>query len=121
MRTGIKDILLFMLTMSPKLTLLSFMPLPLLALAVQQGSRLTYKRFAVVQEKFADLTSLAQESLTGIRSLRSYAREGQVSERFAQRSAEYVELNLAYFRVHAAIRGEAVDNILSRTALEAGT
>lgn len=95
--------LAFMITMSPKLTLYSFIPLPLLALSVQQGSRLTYKRFAVVQEKFGELTSLAQESLTGIRALRSYAREAQVGRRFADRSSEYVDLNLAFFRVQAAM------------------
>jgi len=92
-----------MLSMSPKLTLITFIPLPLLALAVQQGSRLTYKRFAVVQEKFGNLTALAQEALTGIRSVRSYAREDQIGRRFEESSQEYVDLSVAYFRVHAGM------------------
>ena len=90
-----------MLAMSPKLTLLAFLPLPLLALSVQQGSRLTYQRFARVQEQFATITSLAQEAFTGIRVVKSYAREQRLSERFGARSQEYVQLNMAYFQVQA--------------------
>ena len=43
--------LALMLTLSPKLTLVALLPLPLLAIAVQQGSRLTYSRYAKVPEQ----------------------------------------------------------------------
>jgi ATP-binding cassette subfamily B protein len=90
-----------MLAMSPKLTLLAFLPLPLLALSVQQGSRLTYQRFSRVQEQFATITALAQEAFTGIRVVKSYAREKLLGERFGARSEEYVQLNMSYFQVQA--------------------
>jgi ATP-binding cassette subfamily B protein len=90
-----------MLSMSTQLTLFAFGPLPLLALAVQQGSRLTYRRFQKVQEQFAAVNSLAQQSLTGIRTVKAYAREDGLALRFDEQSERYADLNIHFFRVQA--------------------
>lgn len=95
--------LTLMFTLSPKLTLVALVPLPLLALAVQQASKLTYKRFASVQEQFGAVNSFAQEALTGIRTVKSYARERDLAERFDTEAERYVDLNIRFFRVQAAM------------------
>ena len=62
-------VLALMVTLSPKLTLVALLPLPLLAFAVQQGSRLTYVRYAKVQEQFGAVNSIAQEALSACRPM----------------------------------------------------
>ena len=91
-----------MLTMSPMLTLIALAPLPLLAFAVQQASRLTYKRFGPVQEQFGRVNSFAQEALTGVRTVKAYAREDDLASRFDVEAREYVDLNIHYFKIQAA-------------------
>lgn len=92
-----------MISLSGRLTLVALLPLPLLALAVQQGSRLTYRRFARVQEQFAGVNSLAQEALTGIRTIKAYAREDALAGRFDTEVEHYADLNVRFFRVQAAM------------------
>jgi ATP-binding cassette, subfamily B, multidrug efflux pump len=94
---------LLMIRLSGELTIYALLPLPLLALAVQQASRFTYKRFTVVQEQFAEVNSMAQETLTSIRTVKAYAREDDISRRFGESAGRYVELNISYFKVHAVM------------------
>jgi ATP-binding cassette subfamily B protein len=96
--------LILMSSLSVKLTIIAFLPLPILGLAVQQGSRLIYGRFALVQEEFAGLTSFAQEALSGIRPVKAYAREDILAARFDGQSDEYLQKNLSYFGVQAFLR-----------------
>ena len=93
-----------MSSLSPKLTLIALAPLPLLAWAVQLGSRLIYGRFARVQAQYGELSSFAQEMLTGIRPIKAYAREEILGQRFELQSASYLSSNLAFFRVQAFLR-----------------
>ncbi len=95
--------ILLMIRLSGELTIYALLPLPLLTLAVQQASRFTYKRFAVVQEQFAEVNSLAQETLTSIRTVKAYAREEDISRRFDESAARYVDLNISYFKVQAVM------------------
>jgi ATP-binding cassette subfamily B protein len=78
--------LALMATLSPVLTLVALLPLPLLAFAVQQGSRLTYTRYAKVQEQFGTVNSFAQEALTGVRTIKAYVREDGLAERFSEQA-----------------------------------
>lgn len=95
--------LVLMTSMSWQLTLLAFLPLPILALAVQRGSRAIYRRFTRVQEQFAAVTSFAQESLSGIRVIKAYAREEGMTDRFGEASRDYMHHNVSFFRVQAAM------------------
>ncbi len=92
-----------MASMSIKLTLLAFIPLPLLALSVQQATKLTYRRFSLVQSQFAAVTSTAQEALTGIRVVKSYAQEDGMGDRFDEQSHDYMKKNISFFRVQATM------------------
>jgi ATP-binding cassette subfamily B protein len=95
--------LALMATLSPVLTLVALLPLPLLAFAVQQGSRLTYTRYAKVQEQFGTVNSFAQEALTGVRTIKAYVREDGLAERFSEQAQTYVDLNIRFIRVQAAM------------------
>lgn len=92
-----------MLSLSPTLTLIALAPLPVLAFVVQRASRLTYSRFSAVQEQFGHVNSFAQEALTGVRTVKAYAREDDLASRFDTEANEYVDLNIRFFRVQAAM------------------
>ena len=93
-----------MLKLSPSLTLISLAPLSILGFVVQRGSRAVHARFARVQEDFARVSALSQELLTGIRPIKAYAREDVTARRFDRSSDAYLEKNLSFIRIQAAIR-----------------
>src|SRR5271166_4756053 len=53
--------LVFMLRMSPKLTLFAFLPLPIVSIVVQHFGRKIHERFERIQAMFSDISAKAQE------------------------------------------------------------
>jgi ATP-binding cassette subfamily B protein len=68
-------IISIMISLSPSLTLYALMPLPLLSFLVYVVMKKVHKRYTKIQEKFSELTTLAQENFSGIRVIKSYVRE----------------------------------------------
>ncbi len=73
-----------------RLTCLVFIPIPLVSFTVSYFGRQTHERFRTVQEKFSDLSSYAQESLSSVRIVRAYAQSKAEVERFRQTNQQYV-------------------------------
>jgi ATP-binding cassette subfamily B protein len=82
-----------------RLTCLIFIPIPLVSFTVSYFGRLTHDRFQKVQERFSDISSLAQESLSNIRVVRAYAQGRAECERFGELNRSYVEENLKLIKV----------------------
>lgn len=93
-----------MVSISPRLTLLTFIPLPFITLVVLGFGRLIHRRFERVQESFARLTERVREALSGIRVLRAFAREAGMERVFAQDNRDYIRLNMALVRVWGVFR-----------------
>jgi len=93
-----------MIGISPRLTLLAFVPLPFLTLVVLGFGRLIHRRFEQVQASFARLTERVREALSGIRVIRAFAREGGMGRAFAEDNLEYIRLNMALVRVWGVFR-----------------
>ena len=93
-----------MIGISPRLTLLAFIPLPFLTLVVLGFGRLIHRRFEQVQASFARLTERVREALSGIRVIRAFAREGGMGRAFAEDNLEYIRLNMALVRVWGVFR-----------------
>lgn len=91
--------LALMLRISPALTVWALVPLPLISVAVLLVMRHVHTRATRVQEGFATLTTVARESLEGIRVVKAFQREeGQLSA-FERASGDYSDRNLALARV----------------------
>lgn len=101
-----------MYMLSPKLTLLAFLPLPIIPWLVMRNEKEVHSRFEKVQEQFGKLSALAQESLTGIRVTKAYAKEDAQIDRFRQAAEEYSRLNLRLARVQTAF-GPTLDFTMS--------
>jgi ATP-binding cassette subfamily B protein len=91
--------LAFMIAISPRLTALSLIPLPLVSLIVWYFGDTIHRRFQHIQSHFADISARVQENLAGVRVVRAYAREEHEIERFRALNEEYARQNLDLIRV----------------------
>lgn len=97
-----------MIHISPKLTLVAFIPLIVLSFAINQLSKLIHIRSQKVQEKLSDISSVAQENFSGIRVIKSYVREAFEIEKFKLLSEDYVKLNMAMVRVRGIMMSSVI-------------
>ena len=67
--------LIFMIGISPKLTMWAYLPLPAVSIVVQYFGRRIHERFARIQSMFSDISARAQENFSGARLIRAYAQE----------------------------------------------
>ncbi|MEO8666485.1 MAG: ABC transporter ATP-binding protein [Ignavibacteria bacterium] len=90
-----------LLSINSPLTFYALLPLPLITFLVYKVGKLTFHRSLRVYEIFSDLTSKAQESLSGIRVIKSYVREKNESLEFDKISYNYQRKNLQLAKVQS--------------------
>ena len=93
--------LVLLLRIDVVLTLVSLTIYPLLLLFVNRISRRVYARSLAVQEQLGEITSRAQESISGIRQVKTYVQEEREITAFRELCAEFRRRNLAM----AVLRG----------------
>jgi ATP-binding cassette subfamily B protein len=91
--------LALMLWIDPKLTLWALLPMPFLALVTRYLGRAIHARTLEVQAQESQLVARVQESLAGIRVVRSYVQEEPEMEDFAGLSRELIRRNLRLVRI----------------------
>jgi len=82
-------ILIFMLSVSPGLTLLVFLPLPILSFLIYRVSDLINKQSTKVQQELSGLTTQAQETFSAIRIIKAYARENFFEQQMNEKNESY--------------------------------
>ncbi len=88
-----------MVSMDPRLTMLTLIPLPLLSLVMLRFGRLVHHRFTAVQEAFSRLSERVQESFSGIRVVKAYGDEASEFAQFASRAGESRDENIRLGRL----------------------
>lgn len=91
----------FMLHVNVELTLWTLAPLPVMSVIIYRVSDIMNRRSMEVQVQQSRLSTLAQESFSGIRVLRTYAKEPLAVERFADAAMDYRGRSLAQARIDA--------------------
>jgi ATP-binding cassette subfamily B protein len=91
--------LVFMFSISPKLTLYAFTPLPVASILVQYFGRRIHERFERIQEMFSDISARVQENLSGARIIRAFAQEQFEVNRFEGANQEYISRSLRLVRL----------------------
>jgi len=84
----------FMAYIHPGLTLLTVLPMPLLAGLTSYLSARIHRRFKKVQEQFSRLTEFCRDTLAAIRLVKVYTQEKDRIERFNGLGRSYVRDNL---------------------------
>lgn len=98
---GIALILPLMLTMNWRLTLLAFLPFPLVTLTTKIVSKSIHDESTRVQEYFGTVSNRLQESLAGVRVIRAYVREDSELENFKRVNAELVRRNVRLIHLNS--------------------
>jgi ATP-binding cassette, subfamily B, multidrug efflux pump len=91
--------LAFMLTISPRLTIYAFLPLPLVSIVIQYFGRQIHERFEKIQAMFSDISARAQENFSGARVIRAYVQEEAEIASFEASNREYIRRSLKLVRL----------------------
>ncbi|MGB8889978.1 MAG: ABC transporter ATP-binding protein [Candidatus Korobacteraceae bacterium] len=91
--------LVFMFSISPKLTLFAFAPLPIFSIVVQYFGARIHERFERIQAMFSDISARAQENFSGARLIRAYVQEEAEIENFERDNTEYIGRSLKLVRL----------------------
>jgi ATP-binding cassette, subfamily B, multidrug efflux pump len=86
--------LFFLLRISPFLTLVALVPLPLASILVQALGRKIHDRFERIQAMFSDISAHAQENFSGARLIRAFAQEEAQIASFDKANREYIRRGL---------------------------
>jgi len=96
-------VLSIMFSLNVSLTLYVLLPLPLLSILVYKVGKVIHDKFTIIQEKFSDLTTMVQENFSGIRVIKSYVREQNEMDRYAENSHDYLKKKMNLVKTQALI------------------
>ncbi len=84
-----------------QLALITFVLLPPIAIVATRYSRRSHPVLRDIQQRIADVTTQAEESIVGVRVVKAFAQEDAESERFAVRNERVFERELDSARIQA--------------------
>jgi len=90
-----------MFALNPPLAALALLPVPFVIAAAARFSRLSRPAVQEVQQRIAELTAEAEESVSGIRIVKAFAREEHMLARFRRQVTRVFDQNLYSTRLRA--------------------
>jgi len=95
--------LALMTYLSWRLTLIALAVVPVIILFAVRYNSLAHDIFKGLREKMADLNTVLQESISGIRVVKTFCREDHQSSRFAHETHDYVDLSIRVQKMMAFV------------------
>ncbi|HFJ9373399.1 TPA: ABC transporter transmembrane domain-containing protein [Bacillus nitratireducens] len=86
-------------TISWKLTLLSLIPMPIVAISTNYYGTLLHRRFHKAQQSFSEINDKVQESMSGMKVIRSLGQEEEDLQAFRKKSEDVVHKNMLVARI----------------------
>jgi ATP-binding cassette subfamily B multidrug efflux pump len=93
--------LFFMFRVDVRLSLLTLAPMPLLVWCIYRVSTLINQRSHAVQSQQSAISTLAQETFSGLRVLKAFGLESEQTERYAESASRSFAQNERLYRVNA--------------------
>jgi len=84
-----------------KLSLYSLIAIPVLPFVISRLSAMLYARFKKSQEQYAALSARTQESIAGIKVIKSFTREENEKDIFSSLNLEYIKRNLSLAKIRS--------------------
>ncbi|WP_040205119.1 ABC transporter transmembrane domain-containing protein [Neobacillus jeddahensis] len=97
--TGGFVILAMAFTISWKLTLICLIPMPFMALLTSWFGTMLHKSFHKAQESFSSLNDKTQESISGIKVIKTFGQEQEDIEDFRKQSEDVVRKNIVVAKI----------------------
>lgn len=91
----------YMISINPKLTLYTLVPLPILSICIYYVNNIINKRSEEIQKSLSGLSTFVQEAFSGIRVIKSFVRENDMIAKFEMSSNEYKYKSLKLTSVDA--------------------
>ena len=91
-----------LIVISPQLTIIVFITLPIMGLLIGQIGKMLKKYAQRGQSKFGDLVSLYEETLMGIRIIKAFNSQAFFMRRFTKENQAYTAINVASNRTSDA-------------------
>ncbi|MDQ0273274.1 ABC transporter transmembrane domain-containing protein [Cytobacillus purgationiresistens] len=88
-------------TISWKLTLIALIPMPLMVILTSWYGSMLHKRFHKAQEAFSELNDKTQESVSGIKVIKTFGQENEDIEAFSKQTDDVVKKNVSVVKVDA--------------------
>lgn len=88
-------------TISWKLTIIALLPMPIMAILTNFYGSLLHKRFHKAQEAFSSLNDKTQESISGIKVIKTFGQEKEDIESFRVQSEDVVQKNISVAKIDA--------------------
>ncbi|WP_273801817.1 SmdA family multidrug ABC transporter permease/ATP-binding protein [Proteus vulgaris] len=98
---GLAVLVMMSIQLSWELTLISLLPMPLMAILIKRYGDKLHSRFKTAQALFSSLNNQAQESLSSIRMIKSFGLEQQHASRFNDVAKETGRQNMRVARIDA--------------------
>lgn len=93
------SILIVMFAQNPGTTVWTIAPLPLVTILIIFFGKMVGKRFKKVQEIYSDMSTVAQETLQGIRVVKSFVKEDHFSDKFSAQNDRYRDSSMSLVKV----------------------
>ncbi len=90
-----------MISVSPTLTIYALIPLPILSISIYYVSNIINKKSEKIQAQLSTLNSTSQEVFSGIRVIKSYVQENQMSKYFSEQSEVYKSKSMHLVKTEA--------------------
>ncbi|EEG77250.1 ABC transporter ATP-binding protein [Dethiobacter alkaliphilus] len=94
-------VLIVIFAMHARLAALTVLALPIILVVIFRFGKKVGPAYQVIQEQLADLTSVLQENLTGIRVVKAFGREEGESQKFDNENAALLNKNISAVRIWA--------------------
>lgn len=91
----------YMFSINARLTLFALIPLPILSFSIYFVNNIINRRSEEIQKSLSKVSTFVQEAFSGIRVIKSFAREGDMVEKFHRESNEYRDKSLKLTLVNA--------------------
>lgn len=92
-------VLTVIIAMNWRLSLLTILTLPAVILAISRFGARVSPAYQAVQEELAEMTSVLQQNLTGIRTVKALSQEDAETAKFNRHSTRLLDRNLAAVRI----------------------
>lgn len=86
--------LAILITINLKLTLIAMIPIPLLTFLIFRFSGKAHRSYRQVRRKLAKVTSILQESIFGIREIKTFTQEDYEEKKFSIQGKGYLRSNM---------------------------
>ncbi|TWE08713.1 ATP-binding cassette subfamily B protein [Neobacillus bataviensis] len=97
--TGGFVIIAMAFTISWKLTLICLIPMPIMAMLTSWFGTMLHKSFHKAQEAFSSLNDKTQESISGIKVIKTFGQEQEDIEDFRKLSVDVVQKNIVVAKI----------------------